>query len=46
MAYEWFAKGMTEFENALESCDPHNQDAVLRWNTCQRLLERYTENGA
>ena len=37
VAYEWFAKAMTEFENALKSCDPNNQDAVLRWNSCARF---------
>jgi hypothetical protein len=38
VAYEWFSKAMTEFENALESCDPDNQDAVLRWNSCARFI--------
>jgi hypothetical protein len=38
MAYEWFRKAMTLYDQALLSCSPGNQDAVLRWNTCARIL--------
>jgi hypothetical protein len=38
MAYEWFHKAMTLYDQALLSCSPGNQDAVLRWNTCARIL--------
>jgi hypothetical protein len=40
MAYEWFRKAMDLYEKALTSCSPGNQDAVLRWNTCARILMR------
>ncbi len=38
VAYEWFRKAMNLFETALNSCSPGNQDAVLRWNTCARII--------
>ena len=38
LAYEWFRKAMDSYENALTSCSPGNQDAILRWNTCARIL--------
>ena len=38
MAYEWFRKAMDHYETALNSCSPGNQDAILRWNTCARIL--------
>jgi len=37
-AYEWFVKAMAAYEKALSDCDPDNHDAVLRWNSCVRLL--------
>ncbi len=38
LAYDFFRKAMTAYEQALSSCSPDNQDAVLRWNTCARIL--------
>lgn len=38
LAYQWLRKAMADFELALESCSPGNQDALLRWNTCARIL--------
>jgi hypothetical protein len=38
VAYEWFAKALHAFGKALDSCDPDNQDAVLRWNSCARII--------
>ncbi len=38
MAHGWFAKAMTEYEQAIESDLPVSQDAALRWNTCARIL--------
>jgi hypothetical protein len=40
LAYEWFRKAMNLYETALRSCSPGNQDALLRWNTCARILMR------
>lgn len=38
LAYEWFRKAMALYDQALNSCSPGNQDALLRWNTCARVL--------
>jgi hypothetical protein len=38
LAYEWFAKAMAAFDQAMAGCDPDNQDAVLRWNSCARII--------
>lgn len=37
-SYAWFIKAMDSFEQALTDCDPPNQGAVLRWNSCARIL--------
>lgn len=38
VAYHWFAKALEAFAHAMNSCDPGNQDAVLRWNSCVRIV--------
>ena len=43
VAFEWFHKAMNLFETALNSCSPGNQDAVLRWNTCARIIMQNPE---
>lgn len=40
LAYEWFHKAMKLYQTALNSCSPGNQDALLRWNTCARIIMR------
>ncbi len=42
-AYEWFAKALKAYDEALASCDPDNQDAVLRWNSCARIINTNPE---
>jgi len=42
-SYEWFVRAMAAYEKALADCDPNNQDAVLRWNSCARLLNSNPE---
>ena len=37
-AHDWFVKAMDMFDEALTVCDPSNQNAVLRWNSCARIL--------
>lgn len=37
-AYEWLVKAMNAYDEALTFCNPDNQDALLRWNTCARLI--------
>ncbi len=37
-AYDWFVKAMAAFEEALAADDPKSQEAILRWNSCARIL--------
>jgi hypothetical protein len=43
VAHEWFVKALEAFSRALNSCDPDNQDAVLRWNSCARIVNTHPE---
>jgi len=43
VAYDWFLKAMQAYEEALAGCDPDNQDALLRWNSCARFINRHPE---
>jgi erythromycin esterase-like protein len=36
----WFQRAMHCYENAEALCTSDNPDAVLRWNTCARILQR------
>lgn len=38
LAYHWFIKAMDKYSEALSDDDPKNQEAVLRWNSCARIL--------
>ena len=37
-AVEWLREAMAFFERAEAISPPHNDDAVLRWNACARLM--------
>jgi hypothetical protein len=37
-AYEWLREAMTCYEKAEELRPPDNDDALLRWNACARLI--------
>lgn len=37
-AYNWLVKAMDAFTEAMTEGDPTNQDAVLRWNSCARII--------
>ena len=39
-AYDLFREAMSWFEKAEAIRPPGNDDAVLRWNTCARIIER------
>ena len=41
MAYQCFLEAMDLYEQAEALRPPGNDDAVLRWNTCARLLMRH-----
>lgn len=44
MAYDWFRKAMDLYERAEAIRPPGNDEAILRWNTCARILERRSEH--
>ena len=39
--YDWIREAMTWYEQAEAIRPPANDDALLRWNTCARLLMRH-----
>jgi hypothetical protein len=39
--YEWFVEAMECYEKAEKYSSPDNDDAILRWNTCARIITRY-----
>lgn len=39
-AYDLFREAMTCYEKAEAVRPPENDDALLRWNTCARIIER------
>ncbi len=41
IAYEWMRDAMEHFEKAEVIRPSGNDDTILRWNTCARLIERY-----
>ncbi len=43
MAYEWFREAMNWYEKAEALRPSDNDEAILRWNTCVRLLQRHPE---
>ena len=40
MAYHWLREAMSWYEKAQAQRPPGNDEAILRWNTCGRLLAR------
>lgn len=38
IAYEWIRDAMNSYEKAEAIRPPGNDDAILRWNTCARIL--------
>jgi hypothetical protein len=42
-AYSWLEKSMEAFDRAIMESDPTNQDAVLRWNSCARIINNNPE---
>jgi len=43
IAYEWFRQAMERYEEAEKRSPPENDDAILRWNTCGRIVMRNPE---
>lgn len=42
-AYKGFLEAMRCYEEAIELRPPGNEDAILRWNTCARILMRHPD---
>lgn len=40
--YEWLCKAMHAYERAETHRPPGNDDAILRWNACARIIRRNT----
>jgi hypothetical protein len=40
IAYEWLREAMDHYDRAAAIRPPGNDDAILRWNTCARILMR------
>ena len=45
VTYDWFRQAMDRFEQAAARSPEGNDDAILRWNTCARLMTRHPELG-
>jgi hypothetical protein len=43
IAYQWLREAMELFEQAAAIRPPGNDDALLRWNTCARIIMRHRE---
>jgi tetratricopeptide (TPR) repeat protein len=42
-AYAWFRQAMEHLERAIELRPAGNDDPILRWNTCARILNRHPD---
>jgi tetratricopeptide (TPR) repeat protein len=42
-AYEWFRQAMEYYERAEEIKPEGNDEAILRWNACARILNRHKD---
>lgn len=45
IAYDWFRDAMKWYEKAESTRPAGNDDAILRWNTCARMLDRHAPKG-
>jgi hypothetical protein len=43
MAYDWIERALGLFGRAESLRTPGNDEAILRWNTCVRLLQQHPE---
>ena len=42
-AYHALREAMTDYESAMNFASPGNDDAILRWNTCARVIMQNPE---
>ncbi|HEV8375867.1 MAG TPA: hypothetical protein VGR38_06475 [Candidatus Polarisedimenticolia bacterium] len=45
-AVDWIRQAMTQFEKALAKSPPGNDEAILHWNACARLITRLEASGS
>ncbi|MGH9382590.1 MAG: hypothetical protein ACRD2Z_18580 [Thermoanaerobaculia bacterium] len=43
VAHHWFHEAMTHYQQAVALKPPANDEAILRWNTCARVLDAHPE---
>jgi len=43
IAYDWYRRAMDTYEKAAEISPEGDDEAILRWNTCARILNRHSE---
>lgn len=43
VTYDWFRQAMDHYEQAEDLSPTDNDDAILRWNTCARILMSHPE---
>lgn len=41
VAYDWLQFALEQYESASKIHPPGNDEALLRWNTCVRMIRRY-----
>lgn len=41
-AWEWFQQALAHYDRAIELSPAGDDEAVLRWNTCVRLIKRHS----
>jgi hypothetical protein len=41
VAYKWLRQAMAHYEEAEAIRPPHNDDPILRWNTCVRMMNKH-----
>jgi hypothetical protein len=46
VAHDWFRDAMRSYEKAEAMRPSGNDEAILRWNTCARMLERHEPSAA
>ena len=43
IAYDWFRQAMDAYEKAIDRRLAGNDDAVLRWNACARVIMNHSD---
>ena len=43
VAYDWYVKAMAAYKQALTRHESKDQEAILRWNSCARILNEHPE---